>query len=313
MNLTDLPPVPGVEHRDVDVNGVRLHVAEAGDGPPLILLHGWPQHWWSWRHLIPRLAQDYRVLAPDLRGWGWSDAPRDSYAKLTFATDVIALLDAEGLDRVKVIGHDWGGYTAFLLALEYPGRIERMVTLDIPPPWAGPRHLRQLALPVFLAYQVLVASPGLGPWTMTSSNLFIRTIIRGGSARTKKWSDQELDVYAAVLREPARAAASSACYRTFLTRELPETLAWPLPTARPQGADAPRDGFRELPAMDAGAGAGPQPPRRDDRRRRPLPARGSPGGGSGARRPLPEWRYANDGLGMNGASVPGRPRTPSAP
>lgn len=224
MNLTDLPPVPAVEHRDVHVNGVRLHVAEAGEGPPLILLHGWPQHWWSWRHLIPRLAQDYRVLAPDLRGWGWSDAPRDSYAKLTFATDVIALLDAEGFDRVKLIGHDWGGYTAFLLALEYPGRIERMVTLDIPPPWAGPRHLRQLALPLFLAYQVLVASPGLGPWTMTSSNLFIRTIIRAGSSRTKNWTLPELDAYAAVLREPARAAASSACYRTFLTRELPATL-----------------------------------------------------------------------------------------
>ena len=224
MNLTDLPPVPGVEHRHVHVNGVRLHVAEAGEGPPLILLHGWPQHWWSWRHLIPRLAQDYRVLAPDLRGWGWSDAPHDSYAKLTFATDIIALLDAEGFDRVKLIGHDWGGYTAFLLALEYPGRIERMVTLDIPPPWPGPRRLRQLALPLFLAYQVLVASPGLGPWTMTSSNLFIRTIIRGGSSRAKHWTLPELDAYAAVLREPARAAASSACYRTFLTRELPASL-----------------------------------------------------------------------------------------
>jgi pimeloyl-ACP methyl ester carboxylesterase len=224
MNLTDLPPVPGVEHRDVTVNGVRLHVAEAGEGPPLILLHGWPQHWWSWRHLIPRLAQDYRVLAPDVRGWGWSEAPRDSYAKRTFAADVIALLDAEGFDRVKLIGHDWGGYTAFLLALEYPGRIERMVTLDIPPPWAGPHSLRQLALPLFLAYQVLVASPGLGPWTMTSSNHFIRTIIRGGSARTHNWSHQELDAYAELLRDPARAAASAACYRTFLTRELPVTL-----------------------------------------------------------------------------------------
>jgi pimeloyl-ACP methyl ester carboxylesterase len=224
MNLTDLPPVPGVEHRDVHVNGVRLHVAEAGQGPPLILLHGWPQHWWSWRHLIPRLAQDYRVLALDLRGWGWSEAPRDSYAKLTFASDVIALLDAEGLDRVRLIGHDWGGYTAFLLALEHPGRIERMVTLDIPPPWAGPRRLRQLTLPLFLAYQVIVASPGLGPWTMTSGDLFIRTIIRAGSARAMNWSLPELDAYADVLREPARAAASSACYRTFLTRELPETL-----------------------------------------------------------------------------------------
>jgi pimeloyl-ACP methyl ester carboxylesterase len=224
MNLSDLPPVPGVEHREVHVNGVRLHVAEAGHGPPLILLHGWPQHWWSWRRLIPRLAEDYRVLAPDLRGWGWSEAPHDSYAKATFAADIVALIDAEGFDRVKLIGHDWGGYTAFLLALEHPDRIERMVTLDIPPPWTERFHPRQLSLLFFLAYQVVVATPGLGSWTMTNSNHFIRTIIRAGSGRHATWSEQELDAYADVLRDPARAAASSACYRTFLTRELPPAL-----------------------------------------------------------------------------------------
>ena len=92
-----MPPVPGVEHRDVAVNGVRLHVAEAGVGPPLILLHGWPQHWWCWRRLMLRLAEDYRVLAPDLRGWGWSEAPRDNYAKDTFAADILTLMAAEGL------------------------------------------------------------------------------------------------------------------------------------------------------------------------------------------------------------------------
>jgi pimeloyl-ACP methyl ester carboxylesterase len=232
MKLTDLPPVPGVAHRDVQVNGVRLHVAEAGQGPPLILLHGWPQHWWSWRRLIPRLAEDYRVLVPDLRGWGWSEAPRDTYAKTTFAADIVALLDAEGFDRVKLIGHDWGGYTAFLLALEHPDRIERMVTLDIPPPWRENFSPRQLPLLFFLSYQLLVATPGLGAWTMTNSNHFIRTIIRAGSAGRAAWSVEELDAYAEVLREPARAAASSACYRTFLTRELPASL---------QGAYRPSD------------------------------------------------------------------------
>jgi pimeloyl-ACP methyl ester carboxylesterase len=94
--LTDTaapPPLPGVEHRYVDVRGLRLHVAQAGAGPPLVLLHGWPQHWYCWRHLIGPLAQRYTVLAVDLRGWGWSDAPPDSYAKRTFAADVLPLLD----------------------------------------------------------------------------------------------------------------------------------------------------------------------------------------------------------------------------
>jgi len=85
--------------------------------------------------VIPRLAERHRVLAPDLRGWGWSDAPRGDYAKATFAADTLALMDAEGLGRVSLVGHDWGGYVAFLLALRHPERIERMVGLDIAPPW----------------------------------------------------------------------------------------------------------------------------------------------------------------------------------
>jgi pimeloyl-ACP methyl ester carboxylesterase len=223
VRLSDLPPVAGVAHRYVEVNGVRLHVAEAGSGAPLVLLHGWPQHWWCWRHLIPRLAQRHRVLAPDLRGWGWSDAPPGDYAKSTFAADVLALLDNEGLDRVELIGHDWGAYTAFLLALEHPQRVQRLLALDIAPPWTRlsrprPRHL---ALPLLASYQVLLGTPVLGPLALTSSTQLVRTLIRAGSGPQARWSDEELDAYATVLREPARARASSACYRTFLTRELP--------------------------------------------------------------------------------------------
>jgi pimeloyl-ACP methyl ester carboxylesterase len=222
MRLSELPPVPGVRHRDVHVRGVRLHLAEAGDeGPPLVLLHGWPQHWWEWRRLIPRLAQTYRVLAPDLRGWGWSDAPPGAYAKSTFAEDVLALLDVEGIDRVRLIGHDWGGYAAFLLALDHPERVTRLVALDIVPPWPGALRPRHAALPLVGAYQVLLAAPVLGPRALTASPRLVRTLIRAGSGRATRWSDDELDRYARVLQDPARAAASSACYRTFLVRELP--------------------------------------------------------------------------------------------
>jgi pimeloyl-ACP methyl ester carboxylesterase len=220
------PELPGVSadlrvrHRDVKVNGVRLHIAEAGSGSPLLLLHGWPQHWWCWRELIPILSEGHRVLAPDLRGWGWSEAPRGDYAKTTFAADMLALLEAEGLESVKLIGHDWGAFTAFLLALEHPERVERMVALDITPPWAPRPSLRQLALPLLASYQLLLATPVLGTGAMTRSNAFVRAMIRGGS-RLRRWTDAELDIYADVLRDPARARASSACYRTFLTRELP--------------------------------------------------------------------------------------------
>lgn len=222
--MPELRAGPPVVHRNVRVNGVRLHVAEAGAGPPLLLLHGWPQHWWSWREMIPRLAEAYRVLAVDLRGWGWSDAPPGDYAKATLAADVRALIEAEGLSDVPIVAHDWGGYAAFLLALEHPERVARMVVLDVPPPWAGPPHPRQLAVPILLSYQLALATPVLGPSLMTRDSAFVRRMIRAGS-RLRRWSDAELDVYADVLRQPERAAASSACYRTFLTRELPAMLA----------------------------------------------------------------------------------------
>jgi pimeloyl-ACP methyl ester carboxylesterase len=217
--LSDISAGLRVQHREVTVNGVRLHVAEAGSGPALVLLHGWPQHWWCWRELVPRLAEKHRVLAPDLRGWGWSAAPPGDYAKATFAADIAALLDAEGLERVTVIGHDWGGYTGFLLALDHPDRVERLVALDIPPPWGSPPQLSHLALPLLLSYQVLIATPGLGEAVMTRSDAFVKAIIRGAS-RLRRWTDDELRVYAGVLRQPDRARASSACYRTFLTKEL---------------------------------------------------------------------------------------------
>ncbi len=218
------PELPGVVHRFVELDGLRIHLAEAGDGPPLLLLHGWPQHWWCWRQVIPSLAKRYRVLAPDLRGFGWSDAPAGRYAKSTFAADALALLDLEGIDQVKLIGHDWGGYAAFLLALAHPGRVERLMALDISPPWRGRLGPRQLALPLLGSYQALLATPMLGQRLLTSSPHFVRTLIRAGSGRQAHWTQQELDIYADVLRASARARASSACYRTFLTHELAEHL-----------------------------------------------------------------------------------------
>ena len=141
-----MPDVEGVDHRFVDVRGLRLHVAEAGDGDPLVMLHGWPQHWYEWRHVIPRLADRYRVLCPDLRGFGWSDAPGSGYEKERLASDVLELLDALGLDQVRLIGHDWGGWAGFLIALRAPERVSGYLALNIPHPFqrADPARATQM-------------------------------------------------------------------------------------------------------------------------------------------------------------------------
>jgi pimeloyl-ACP methyl ester carboxylesterase len=118
-----LPELGGVEHRFVDLPNLRMHVAEAGEGDPVVLLHGWPQNWWAWRRLIPPLAERFRVVCPDLRGFGWSDAPTGGYEKETLADDILQLLDALELRRVRMIGHDVGGFVGFLTCLRAPERV----------------------------------------------------------------------------------------------------------------------------------------------------------------------------------------------
>jgi pimeloyl-ACP methyl ester carboxylesterase len=206
------PRIEGVEHRFVDAGGLRAHVAEAGDGDPVLLLHGWPQHHYMWHQVIPRLAPHYRLIAPDLRGFGWTEAPGHGYDGETFARDQIALLDALGIERVRLVGHDWGGWTSILLGLNFPQRIERMVALDTPHPWQRPR-LSLLPELWRTWYAVANAIPGLGPWLHRRTD-YVAGILRRGCAGSP-FSEDELAAYADSFREPDRARAASALYRYY--------------------------------------------------------------------------------------------------
>lgn len=126
-----MPELPGVEHRFVDVRGARMHVADSGgSGPPVVLLHGWPQHWWTWRRVIELLRDDARVIAIDLRGFGWSEATLRGYRKEELAQDVVGVLDALALDSVFLVGHDWGGVVGFIVCLQHPDRVRRYVVMS---------------------------------------------------------------------------------------------------------------------------------------------------------------------------------------
>jgi pimeloyl-ACP methyl ester carboxylesterase len=209
------PDVPGVHHEWIDAGDLRTHVALAGpeDGPPLLLVHGWPQHWWAWRKVIPALAQRYRVICPDLRGHGWTDAPADGYDKEQLATDLLALLDAMGLDKVTWVGHDWGAHSGLLAALRAPERFERLVMLCVPPIFTPDRSLRSLLL--FVSYQGPISTPLLGRFIVRHG--FAGRILR--IARGKgEWTDEEVRVFDDVFR--AKPHVTVAMYRTFLLREL---------------------------------------------------------------------------------------------
>ena len=157
----DIPHVTGVEHEFVDAGGLRAHVALAGEGPPVLLLHGWPQHWYLWRDVIPLVAPHARVIAPDFRGFGWSDAPRTGYRMDQLKRDVLALLDELGVEEVSIAGHDWGGFVGFLLALEQPERVNSLLALSVIPPWPA-RDRRVLRDAWRFLYMPVLACPGFG-------------------------------------------------------------------------------------------------------------------------------------------------------
>jgi pimeloyl-ACP methyl ester carboxylesterase len=215
------PEVPGldVEHRFVEANGLRFHVAEAGDGPPLVLLHGWPQHWWMWRRVLPELARTWRCIVPDLRGLGWSDAPPSGYDKPQLAADVLAILDELGLDRVPLVGHDWGAITSLIICREHPERVTSCLALSVPAPWDAQPDPRRL---VGLAHMPFLSAPYAERIVPQLALQLLK--ISGLSA-------EEAEPYVDVLREPARRRATVGYYRTFLTKELPALLK--SPGARP--------------------------------------------------------------------------------
>ena len=128
-------------HRFIETNGIRMHIAEAGEGPLVLLLHGFPESWYSWRHQLGALAQaGYHVIAPDQRGYGQTDRPAEieKYTQLHLVGDVIGLLDALGEEHAVVVGHDWGGPIAWNAALMRPDRIRGVVGLSVPYMARGP-------------------------------------------------------------------------------------------------------------------------------------------------------------------------------
>ncbi|KAF6176038.1 hypothetical protein GIB67_021287 [Kingdonia uniflora] len=125
----------GIEHRMVSVNGINMHVAEKGQGPVVVFLHGFPELWYSWRYQIVALADHgYRAVAPDLRGYGDTDA-LPSFKEYTvhhLVGDLVALIESLGQDQVFVVGHDWGAIIAWYLCLFRPDRVKALVNLSVP-------------------------------------------------------------------------------------------------------------------------------------------------------------------------------------
>jgi pimeloyl-ACP methyl ester carboxylesterase len=221
-----VPVLEGVEHRFVDLPSLRMHVAEAGHGEPVLLLHGFPQHWWEWRQVIPGLAERYRVICPDLRGAGWTDAPRNGYTRDRLLADVVELLDALELDRVHLVTHDWASLVGYQLCLRQPERVSAHLALSIPPPYFAFDLRLLVALFRHAWFNLVNPLPVLAPFLFSHGNQrLLRHLLLGFATNRAAFTDEDVELFLGRFRDRARARAGSALYRHFIQPEAARILS----------------------------------------------------------------------------------------
>ena len=208
-------------HGNASVNGVRLHYAETGSGDELVLLlHGFPEFWYSWRRQLDPLGKHFHVVAPDMRGYNLSDKPSrvEDYRVDVIAGDVIGLIDHFGAARAAVVGHDWGATVAWAVAQRYPERVSKLAVMQVPPAavWRANMSLRQV---LRSWYMFLFQLPRIPEWMISRQNMaaidraFTDSVIRKGS-----FSAGEIENYKEALRQPGAITSALNYYRANFRR-----------------------------------------------------------------------------------------------
>jgi epoxide hydrolase 4 len=207
-------------HREAVVNGVRLHYVEAGDGPLVILLHGFPDFWYSWRLQIPALARaGFRALAPDLRGYNLSDRPPGvaSYRVPLLGGDVAGLIQHSGVEKATVVGHDWGGAVAWHLAMTRPECVERLVILNAPHPALYLREARTLGQALRSWYILFFQLPWLPELVCRWHNFgLFRRALRSGPVHPEHVTRTDIDLYVRAWSRPGTLRAAINYYRAVV-------------------------------------------------------------------------------------------------
>jgi len=230
--------------RYVDTGELRLHAVVGGDGPPLLLVHGWPETWYAWRLLMPTLARDFEVIAVDQRGIGLSDKPQDGYDSGTLAGDLVALMDALGHERFALVGHDTGFIIGYALAADHPDRVERVALAEIPgPPGVAP------APPLFVP-EPLNNRLWHIPFNRVNDKL-TEQLVRGRediffgyefAIQGGKLSDEVVNYYVGIFSDPDVLRGSFGLYRawdtTLAQNELRKTQPLPMPVLAIGGAES---------------------------------------------------------------------------
>jgi pimeloyl-ACP methyl ester carboxylesterase len=211
-----------IRHERRLVNGINLHCAVAGEGPLVLLLHGFPEFWYSWRHQIPELAKHFTVVAPDMRGYNESDKPPqvNDYVISTLVEDVVQLIHSFGYERAVVVGHDWGAAIAWQVALTHPEMVEKLGILNVPHPRLFIQNLltnpRQMLRSWYIAFFQV---PWLPEQVIKVGNYrFIDQAFRGMAVHKQQFTNEDIAQYKAAIAKP-RAVTSAVNYYRAAARQ----------------------------------------------------------------------------------------------
>ena len=211
-----------LRQRRAHTGALELHVVEAGAGPPVLLLHGFPEFWYSWRHQLgPLAAAGFRAVAPDLRGYGQSDKPRavGDYAIEHLVADVRALVLELGGEPVTLVGHDWGGALAWEVALRCPELVRRLAILNAPHPLSMQRALRtwrQLRKSWYMLFFQLPRLPER--WLLQGESRRMRSMLRRDPVRPDAFAPEDIERYVEAIQRPGAARGAIHWYRAALRR-----------------------------------------------------------------------------------------------
>ena len=213
MSATNEPWV----HREENVGNLRLHWVEAGEGPLVLLLHGFPEHWLAWRKQLPALAAaGFRAVAPDLRGYNLSEKPKGvaSYRMEKLAGDVAALVRHLGYEKTFLVGHDWGGAIAWCVPALHPGLVERLAILNAPQPVLMKRKLATLAQARRSSYIFFFQLPWLPERSLARHRAgFLKMMLRRDPATPGAFAPEEIEAYREAFLRPGAATAAINYYR----------------------------------------------------------------------------------------------------
>ena len=225
-----------ITERQVEVGTLSLHVAECGKGRPVVLLHGFPEHWYSWRHQMQALADaGYRAIAPDLRGYNLSDKPRAiaDYTMDKLIGDVFGLCDALGLPEIDLVAHDWGGAVGWYVGLEHAHRLRTLTICNSPHPVIFRRLLRTPAQLRRSWYMFAFQLPFL-PERQLQRPGFAQKALRGWAVHKERFPDEDLARYTTAIAQPGAATGMINYYRAALrhprswrgTIKVPTLVLW---------------------------------------------------------------------------------------